>query len=99
MECDFCPGKNSKTAVFACEKDYQRHILTKSHKDRVLARKMENDRRKKLDDLDEKAEAKAGGAQPMERAMNGVKEEGTDEEDWEDDDESGEDCEMEEDEE
>jgi len=55
MECWFCPGKNSKTAVFATEKDYSRHIQTESHKIRVKARKMEDDRRKHLDELDEKA--------------------------------------------
>ena len=51
--CDFCPGKNGKIAVFVCAKDYTKHIATKSHKERVLAHKVEHRRRGVLDKLDE----------------------------------------------
>jgi len=80
MECDFCPGKSSKTAVFTCEKDYARHIETQSHKDRVKAREMEDERRKRLEEMD------AEGA--VEEMGNMALEEGTEmdenPDDWED---------------
>ena len=51
--CDVCPGKNGKIAVFVCIKDYTKHVATKSHKERVLAHKVEHRRRGVLDKLDE----------------------------------------------
>jgi len=54
VQCDYCPGKNGREAVFSCEKDYRKHIATQSHKERKLARKREDQRRANLDKEDAK---------------------------------------------